>query len=72
MLEMRDCNLLQEMDVSTYREFRRTMIAAILATDNALHFELLAKFSTRLEAKDGISPENQVFNLYAILTMIQG
>lgn len=68
MLEMKDCNLLQEMDVSIYREFRRTMIGAILATDNALHFELVAKFSTRLESKDGINPDNQVVNFTKVVT----
>ncbi len=41
-------NLFANFDESSYREIRRMIISAILATDMAYHFELMSKFTTHL------------------------
>jgi len=62
-----DCNIVENLDSETYREFRRTIINTILATDMAHHFEILTKFQTRIQtgplSKESKDDKQQVINI---------
>lgn len=44
-------NILSGLTLLEYKEFRRTVVSAILATDMTTHFELLTRFTTHLDAR---------------------
>lgn len=44
-------NILSGLTPAECKEFRRTVVSAILATDMTTHFELLTRFTTHLEAR---------------------
>lgn len=67
MMRDPECNLVESLDLETYREFRKTVITTILATDMAHHFEFLAKFQTRTQtgplSKESKDDKQQLINI---------
>eukprot|EP01087_Luapelamoeba_hula_P008181 TRINITY_DN2028_c1_g1_i1.p1 TRINITY_DN2028_c1_g1~~TRINITY_DN2028_c1_g1_i1.p1 ORF type:complete len:226 (-),score=43.34 TRINITY_DN2028_c1_g1_i1:44-721(-) len=54
-----ECNILEGLSKTEYRELRKLVINSILATDMARHMESTAKFSTLLESEGGFNRESQ-------------
>lgn len=50
LLETENCNILEGLSSDEKKEFRSTMIETILATDMALHFEIMGHFNTKLQS----------------------
>ena len=48
ILTNEETNIIAGLSESDYREFRRIIISAIMATDMGSHFEIVSRFKTRL------------------------
>jgi hypothetical protein len=48
LLTGEETNILTGLSETDYREFRRTVISAIMATDMGSHFEIVSRFKTRM------------------------
>ncbi|PRP89163.1 hypothetical protein PROFUN_01883 [Planoprotostelium fungivorum] len=51
ILNHSESNILSALDESVYRDCRKTIVSAILATDMANHFELMSKFTTHINTQ---------------------
>lgn len=51
IMKEENCNILENVPKSVYRDLRKSIISAILATDMAVHFELTSRFTTHVEAR---------------------
>jgi CheY-like chemotaxis protein/HPt (histidine-containing phosphotransfer) domain-containing protein len=67
ILREKDCNIVENLDPEDYKEFRKTAITTILATDMAQHFEILTKFQTRIQtgplSKESKDDKQQLMNI---------
>jgi len=66
LLENEDMNIVGSLDIDQWRQFRKTAIAIILATDLQKHFDKLAEFRKILNSEEGFVISNDTHKLVAL------
>lgn len=59
ILSLPENNILANLSIEDEKEFRKTLTSSILATDMSNHFELVTKFSTKLDAAEKFSKSSK-------------
>lgn len=63
LMRQEHCNILQNLSKVVYKEVRKSIISAILATDMTVHFELASKFTTHIETRqEAVSKGEPMFS----------
>lgn len=60
ILQLEECAILGALEVQDYKEVRRSIIGAVLATDMAKHFTDIGRFKNRLEAGKKFSVDDPI------------
>lgn len=64
ILEKQNCNILESLKSPDFQRFRKTAIAAILATDLQIHFNKISEFKNQLQQKASL--EDDKFRILAV------